>query len=186
MRFAMARRRRRSITNAHGSNSSNNDFAIGPVPVADQIARGLFPAARLRDLICHPFCGRMRVRMKEIFVRAIFLCGEVVPNETLYRLVESAHRLFTRRIRHNRRETLEAVHEVALTFFDVASFDRKTTQPVGIRILCIDAERHGINTAHSVDLITPDFFDLNRIRLSRFNTVDWPAVCTENLSELMT
>src|SRR6478752_2520214 len=52
-------RRRRSITNAHGSNSSNKDFAIGPVPVADQIARGLLPAARLRDLICDPFCGRM-------------------------------------------------------------------------------------------------------------------------------
>src|SRR6476659_2850802 len=33
-------RRRRSIANAHGSNSSNKDFAIGPVPVADQIARG--------------------------------------------------------------------------------------------------------------------------------------------------
>src|SRR6478735_9611977 len=39
MRFAMARRRRRSITNAHGSNSSNKDFAIGPVPVARLPAR---------------------------------------------------------------------------------------------------------------------------------------------------
>jgi hypothetical protein len=56
-------RRRRSITNAHGSNSSKKDFAIGPVPIADQIARGPLPAARLRDLICDPFCGRMRVRM---------------------------------------------------------------------------------------------------------------------------
>ena len=53
-------RRRRSIANPHGSNSSNNDFAIGPVPVADQIARGLLPVARVRDLICDPFCGRMR------------------------------------------------------------------------------------------------------------------------------
>src|SRR6476469_5361454 len=49
-------RRRRSITNAHGSNSSNKDFAIGSA-AADQIARGLLPAARLRDLICDPFCG---------------------------------------------------------------------------------------------------------------------------------
>src|SRR6476646_642000 len=57
-------RRRRSITNAHGSNSSNKDFAIGPVPVADQIARGLLPAARLRDLMCEPFCGRMRGNAK--------------------------------------------------------------------------------------------------------------------------
>src|SRR4051794_30936847 len=53
-------RRRRSITNAHGSNSSNKDFAIGPVPVADQIARGLLPAARLGDLICDPFAHEGR------------------------------------------------------------------------------------------------------------------------------
>src|SRR5262249_52021994 len=53
-------------------------------------------------------------RMKEIFVGAIFLGGEVVPDETLYRLIERAHRLFTRRIRHDRTENLEAVHEVAL------------------------------------------------------------------------
>ena len=58
--FCHGARRRRSITNAHGSNSSNNDFAIGTVPVADQIARGLLPAERLRDLICDPFSGRMR------------------------------------------------------------------------------------------------------------------------------
>src|SRR6476646_6663160 len=43
---------------------SNKDFAIGPVPVADQIARGLLPAACLRDLICDPFCGRMRGNAK--------------------------------------------------------------------------------------------------------------------------
>ena len=57
-------RPRWSITNALGSNSSNKDFAIGPVPVEDQIARGLLPAARLRDLICDPFCGRMRGNAK--------------------------------------------------------------------------------------------------------------------------
>ena len=44
-------RRRRSITNAHGSNASNKDFAIGPVPVADQIARGLLPAARTAEIV---------------------------------------------------------------------------------------------------------------------------------------
>src|SRR5262249_44180252 len=95
-------------------------------------------------------------RMKEIFVGAIFLGGEVVPDETLYRLIERAHRLFTRRIRHDRTENLEAVHEVALTFLDVAPFDRKPKQAVGIRTPCVDAERHGINAAHSIDLITSD------------------------------
>src|SRR6266481_3610045 len=52
--------RRWSVANAHRSKPSDEDIAIGPVPVADQIAGNLFPAACFRDLICNPFCGRMR------------------------------------------------------------------------------------------------------------------------------
>jgi hypothetical protein len=49
-----------SITNAHGSKSSDVDLTITPIPIPDQIAGSLFPAASFRDLICDPFCDRMR------------------------------------------------------------------------------------------------------------------------------
>jgi hypothetical protein len=57
-------RRRGSIANAHRSKSSDEDLAIGPVPVANEIAGSLFPATCLRELICDPFCGRMRCDAK--------------------------------------------------------------------------------------------------------------------------
>jgi len=44
-------RRCRSITNAHRSKSSDQDFTIGPIAIADQIAGSLFPAACFRDLL---------------------------------------------------------------------------------------------------------------------------------------
>src|ERR1700722_4183150 len=51
-------RRRRSIANAHRSKPSDEDLTIGPVPVTNEIAGSLFPAAGFRDLICDPFCER--------------------------------------------------------------------------------------------------------------------------------
>src|ERR1700693_3890926 len=57
-------RRRRSIANAHWSKPSDEDLTIGPVPVTNEIAGSLFPAADFRDLICDPFCGRMRCDAK--------------------------------------------------------------------------------------------------------------------------
>src|SRR6202162_3162400 len=53
-------RRCRSVANAHRSKSTDKDPTIGPVPVTNEIAGSLFPAAGLRDLICDPFCGWMR------------------------------------------------------------------------------------------------------------------------------
>src|ERR1700687_4046415 len=52
--------RRWSVANAHRSKSSDEELTKDPVPVADQIAGSLFPAACFRELICHRFCGRMR------------------------------------------------------------------------------------------------------------------------------
>src|SRR6266403_4346960 len=57
-------RRRRSIANADCSHSLDEDLSIGPIPVADQIAGSLFPAACFRDLICDPFRGWMRCDAK--------------------------------------------------------------------------------------------------------------------------
>jgi len=50
-------RRRRSIADAYRSESADKDLTISPVPVTNEIAGSLFPTARLRDLICDPFCG---------------------------------------------------------------------------------------------------------------------------------
>src|SRR5665648_408421 len=52
-------RRCRSVANAHRSKSTDKDLTIGPVPVTNEIAGSLFPAACFRDLICDPFCGWM-------------------------------------------------------------------------------------------------------------------------------
>src|SRR6266481_9531895 len=52
------------VANAHRSKSADKDLTIGPVPVTNEIARSLFPAARFRDLICDPFCSWMRCDAK--------------------------------------------------------------------------------------------------------------------------
>src|SRR6266436_8563285 len=52
--------RRWSVANAHRSKSSDENFAIGPIAIADQIVGSPFPAESFRNLICDPFCGRMR------------------------------------------------------------------------------------------------------------------------------
>src|SRR5260221_6572497 len=52
--------RRWSVANAHRSKSSDEDNAIGPIAIADQIVGSPFPAESFRNLICNPFCGRMR------------------------------------------------------------------------------------------------------------------------------
>src|SRR6202040_2022582 len=53
-------RRRRSIADAHRSESADKDLPISAVPVTNEIAGSLFPTAGFRDLICDPFCGWMR------------------------------------------------------------------------------------------------------------------------------
>src|SRR6202035_4554543 len=57
-------RRRRSIANAYRSESADEDLTIGAVSVTNEIAGSLFPPACFRDLICDPFCGRMRCDAK--------------------------------------------------------------------------------------------------------------------------
>src|SRR5713101_242976 len=52
--------RRWSVANAHRSKSSDEDIAIGLIAIADQIVGSPFPAESFRNLICNPFCGRMR------------------------------------------------------------------------------------------------------------------------------
>src|SRR5260370_26358795 len=56
--------RRRSIADAYRSKPANKDLTIGSIPVTNEIAGSLFPAAGLRDLIGDPFCGWMRCDAK--------------------------------------------------------------------------------------------------------------------------
>src|SRR4030081_1694241 len=53
-----------SVANAYRSESADKDLTIGPVPITNEIAGSLFPAACFRDLICDPFCGWMRCDAK--------------------------------------------------------------------------------------------------------------------------
>src|SRR4030088_620565 len=53
-----------SVANAYRSESADKDLTIGPVPVTNEIAGSLFPPACFRDLICDPFCVRMRCGAK--------------------------------------------------------------------------------------------------------------------------
>src|SRR5580692_8198400 len=53
-----------SVANAYRSESADKDLTIGAVPVANEIAGSLFPPACFHDLICDPFCGRMRCDAK--------------------------------------------------------------------------------------------------------------------------
>src|ERR1700726_1535048 len=57
-------RRCRSIADAYRSESADKDLTIGAVPVANEIAGSLFPPACFRNLVCDPFCGRMRCDAK--------------------------------------------------------------------------------------------------------------------------
>src|SRR5712691_3304924 len=52
--------RRWPVANAHRSKSSDEDIAIGLIAIANQIVGSPFPAESFRNLICNPFCGRMR------------------------------------------------------------------------------------------------------------------------------
>src|SRR6201998_4175720 len=57
-------RRCRSIADAYRSESADKDLTIGAGPGANKIAESLFPPACFRNLICDPFCGRMRCDAK--------------------------------------------------------------------------------------------------------------------------
>src|SRR5258705_7434637 len=48
------------VTNAHGSQSVQDGAAVDPIPITEQVARGLIPRECLSDLACDPFRGRMR------------------------------------------------------------------------------------------------------------------------------
>jgi hypothetical protein len=48
------------VTDAHGSHSVHDGGAVDPIPVTDQVTRGLIPRECLLDLTSDPVRGRMR------------------------------------------------------------------------------------------------------------------------------
>src|SRR3981189_529825 len=44
--------------------SADEDLTIAPVPVTNGMAGSLFPATCFRELICDPFCSRIRCNAK--------------------------------------------------------------------------------------------------------------------------
>src|SRR3984893_6147584 len=56
--------RRRSIADAYRLESADKDLTIGSVPVTNEIAGSARSPACFRELICDPFCSRMRCNAK--------------------------------------------------------------------------------------------------------------------------
>ena len=53
-------RRRWPVTYAHRANASGKDFAIGPIPIANEILWWVLPAKRFGELPRNPFGSWMR------------------------------------------------------------------------------------------------------------------------------
>ncbi|MGB8525250.1 MAG: hypothetical protein WCD75_00070, partial [Rhodoplanes sp.] len=49
-----------AIADAHGTNTSDEYFAIGSIAVTDEVAWSLVPSAGLSELLGNPFRGWMR------------------------------------------------------------------------------------------------------------------------------
>ena len=52
-------RRDRAVTNAHGSNTPNEDLAVGRVSIANKISRRFLPAVGFDQLLRDPLGARM-------------------------------------------------------------------------------------------------------------------------------
>jgi len=47
------------VPNAHGAQSACDDGAVDPIPIANEVLRGIIPRECLRYLTCNPFCRRV-------------------------------------------------------------------------------------------------------------------------------
>src|SRR6266511_528249 len=97
--------------------------------------------------------GRALQGMKKVFVRAARLGCEVVPHETLDRLVECLHRRVLAGIGDDGRKHLEAKDEVSFVGLGIAAFDREPEHALGVRVLEVDAERDRVRSGDREDLI---------------------------------
>ena len=52
--------RDRLVANAHSAQAAGDDSTVGPVPIADQVARGIVSGKSLTDLLRDPVCRWMR------------------------------------------------------------------------------------------------------------------------------
>src|SRR5271169_7058824 len=49
----------RLVPNAHGTQSACDDGTVDPIPIANEVLRGIIPRKCLRYLACNPFCRRV-------------------------------------------------------------------------------------------------------------------------------
>jgi hypothetical protein len=50
---------RRLVPDAHGAQSACDDGAVDPIPIANEVLRGIISRKRLRYLTRNPFCRRV-------------------------------------------------------------------------------------------------------------------------------
>ncbi len=96
-------------------------------------------------------------RIEEILVSPVRLCREVVPDETLHRVIVGRDDRFFVRLRDDACEDLHAMDEIALAFRGVAALDRETEQAFRIGILVIDGKRDGVDTGDRENAISFNF-----------------------------
>src|SRR3954469_10651451 len=96
-------------------------------------------------------------RVEEVLVVAVGLGREVVPHETLHRLIERGRRRQLVRVRNDALEDFHPVDEVALVLRRVVSLDREAEQARRVGVAEVDGEGDGIDTRHGVRAIAPDF-----------------------------
>src|SRR5260370_38564229 len=58
------------VTDAHGSESARDGSVVDPIPITDQVARGLIPRECFGDLACDPVRGRMACDVDPVYVSA--------------------------------------------------------------------------------------------------------------------
>src|SRR5262249_35497301 len=97
--------------------------------------------------------------MENVFVDAIRLGREIVPHETLDRMIVGLDRCILVRLRDEGREDFKSKDVVSLVFRGVAPLDREPQQTFLVGIFGINTERDGIDAAYSEDGVP-----LNRLR----------------------
>jgi hypothetical protein len=106
--------------------------------------------------------------MKDVFVDAIRLGGEVVPHEALDGMIERLDRRLLVRVSHDRVKHLEPEDEEFLLFGGVAALHGKPEEAARIGAVEVDAERNGVRSTDREHLIAAG--------LLRLETHDFPLL----------
>jgi hypothetical protein len=104
--------------------------------------------------------GRSLDGVEGVFVVAVGLGGEVVPDKALHRVLPGRATRLRARVGDYRAEHLESRHEVALVLFGIEALHGEAQQPLARRRARDDAEGHGVDSGHGEDLVSIRLFRL--------------------------